>query len=113
MASHTTDGNPKPTTPPEPPAASAHDGAIVLSLVGGQQLVPQPLQYFTAGVDPLHPDIPRSYLLGDNDVAMPPGDYAWAPRFPQRLGVLPIYTPGSHEACFTRPVELADAILKV
>lgn len=39
MASHTTDGNPKPTTPLKPPAASAHDGAIVLSLVGGQQQV--------------------------------------------------------------------------
>ena len=40
MASHTTDGNPRPMAPPEPPAASAHDGAIVLSLVGGQQQVP-------------------------------------------------------------------------
>ena len=39
MASHTTDGNTRPTAPPEPPAASAHDGAIVLSLVGGQQLI--------------------------------------------------------------------------
>ena len=36
MASHTNDGNPRPTTPPERPAASAHDGAIVLSLQGGQ-----------------------------------------------------------------------------
>ncbi len=38
MASHTTDGNPRPMAHPEPPAASAHDGAIILSLVGGQQL---------------------------------------------------------------------------
>ena len=37
MASHTTDGNPRPMAPPEPPVASAHDGAIILSLVGGQQ----------------------------------------------------------------------------
>ena len=76
-------------------------------------LVPQPLQYFTATIDSLHPDIPRSYLLGEDDVAMPPGDYGWAPRFPERLGVLPVYTPGSHEACFTQPAELANAMLKV
>jgi len=37
MASHTIDGNPRPMPPPEPPVASAHDGAIVVSLVGGQQ----------------------------------------------------------------------------
>ena len=38
MASHTTDGNPTPMAPPEPPVASAHDGAIMLSVVGGQHL---------------------------------------------------------------------------
>ncbi len=40
MASHTTDGNPRPMAHPEPPAASAHDGAIILSLVGGQHEEP-------------------------------------------------------------------------
>ena len=38
MASHTTDGNTTPAAPLEPPTGSAHDGAIVLSLVGGQQV---------------------------------------------------------------------------
>jgi hypothetical protein len=39
MASHTNEGNPTPAAPPEPTAASAHNGAIVLRLVGGQQAV--------------------------------------------------------------------------
>jgi pimeloyl-ACP methyl ester carboxylesterase len=75
-------------------------------------LVPHPQQYFTATVDPLHPDIPRSYVLSVDDIALPPGEYAWAPRFPERLGVTAIEAPGSHEACFTRPDALVEAILK-
>jgi len=36
MASHTTNRNPRPTLPREPPTPSAHDGAVVLSQRGGQ-----------------------------------------------------------------------------
>ena len=75
-------------------------------------LIPQPMQYFTAAVDPLHPDVPRSYVFSVDDVALPPGEYAWTPRFTERLGVLPVEVPGSHESCFTRPAELAEGILK-
>ncbi len=75
-------------------------------------LVPHPMQYFTATVDPLSADVPRAYVLSVEDIALPPGEFAWAPRFPERLGVTAVEAPGSHESCFTRPAELADAILK-
>jgi pimeloyl-ACP methyl ester carboxylesterase len=72
-------------------------------------LVPQPMQYFTTPVEPV--DAPAAYLLGENDLALPEGEYGWA-RFPERLGVVPVMVPGSHEASFTRPRELAESFLK-
>jgi pimeloyl-ACP methyl ester carboxylesterase len=77
-------------------------------------LVPQPLQYFTETVKPIDPaklGVPVSYVLSADDVALPPGEYGWNPRFPERLGVTAIDGPGSHEACFTRPAELAASFL--
>jgi pimeloyl-ACP methyl ester carboxylesterase len=77
-------------------------------------LVPQPMQYFTAAVDPVDPEqlgVPVSYLIGENDQALPEGEYGWA-RFADRLGVKPATAPGSHEACFTRADELAESFLK-
>lgn len=77
-------------------------------------LVPQPMQYFTTPVptvDPARLGIPASYLLGSEDVALPPGEYGWD-RFAERLGAIPTPIPGSHEACFTQPAALAEAILK-
>src|SRR5438067_719105 len=77
-------------------------------------LVPQPMQYFTTAVEPIDPGklgVPVAYVLGEDDIALPPGEFGWA-RFPERLGVTPLAAPGSHEACFTRPVELAEAFLK-
>jgi pimeloyl-ACP methyl ester carboxylesterase len=75
-------------------------------------LVPQPFQYFTTPVEPLPDEIPRSYVLSVDDIAFPPGEYAWAPRFPDRLGVTALEVPGSHESMFTQPKALADGILK-
>jgi pimeloyl-ACP methyl ester carboxylesterase len=77
-------------------------------------LVPQPLQYFSQTVKPIDPaklGVPVSYVLSVDDVALPPGEYGWNPRFPERLGVTAIDGPGSHEACFTRPAELAASFL--
>lgn len=54
--------------------------------------------------------IPASYVLATEDIAVPPGEYAWAPRFPDRLGVTPVTCPGSHEALFTQSEALAAAI---
>ena len=79
-------------------------------------LVPQPMQYFTETVKPVDPaalGVPASYIVSADDLALPPGEFGWTPRFPQRLGDVPVLeTPGSHEANFTRPAELATAILK-
>jgi pimeloyl-ACP methyl ester carboxylesterase len=80
-------------------------------------LVPQPLRYFTETVKPVDPaalGIPASYVVGTEDLALPPGELGWTPRFPQRLGAgTPVIEfPGSHEAQFTRPAELAAALLK-
>jgi hypothetical protein len=75
-------------------------------------MVPQPFQYFTEAVAPLDPQavgVPVSYVLGSEDISLPPG--MWL-RFAERLGVSPITTPGSHEACFTQPASLAEAFLK-
>jgi pimeloyl-ACP methyl ester carboxylesterase len=76
-------------------------------------LVPQPMQYFTAAVEPLDQSYGFEvvYLLSEDDIGLPPGDYGWA-RFADRLAVAPVVAPGSHEACFTRPAELAEAFLK-
>lgn len=74
-------------------------------------LVPQPIQYFTAAVAPLPDEIPRAYVLSVDDTALPPGEFGWA-RFPERIGVSAIEAPGSHEACFTQPKGLAEALLK-
>jgi pimeloyl-ACP methyl ester carboxylesterase len=78
-------------------------------------LVPQPMGYFTEALGT--PDIrslgiPMTYLISDEDLVFPPGEYGWTPRFPDRLGVQPIEVPGSHESMLTRPDELAEAILK-
>jgi pimeloyl-ACP methyl ester carboxylesterase len=76
-------------------------------------MVPQPCQYFTETVEPLDASlgIPVSYVLSSEDVALPPGEYGWD-RFAERLGVIPQPAPGSHEACFTEPAGLAEALLK-
>lgn len=87
---------------PEPVQRTIHD-----------LLVPQPYQYFTEPVEPLDPalGIPASYVLSVDDIALPPGEYGWA-RFAERLGVPAQPAPGSHEACFTEPAGLAEALLK-
>jgi pimeloyl-ACP methyl ester carboxylesterase len=75
-------------------------------------MVPQPMSYFRETVTPLRAGIACSYLLSADDTSLPAGEWAWVPRFPQRLGVEPAMVPGSHESCFSRPEELADALLE-
>lgn len=90
--------------------AFLHDASEEVQRLVHGLLVPQPMQYFTAAVDPLDrtQDFEVHYLLSEDDVALPPGDHGWA-RFAERLAVAPTTAPGSHEACFTRPAELAQA----
>ncbi|WP_433187581.1 alpha/beta fold hydrolase [Actinoallomurus sp. CA-150999] len=80
-------------------------------------LVPQPLRYFTETVTPIDPaalGVPAAYVTSPDDLALPPGELGWTPRFPQRLGAgTPVIEyAGSHEAQFTRPAELTAALLK-
>src|SRR3984957_2834693 len=75
---------------------------------------PQPYHYFTETGEPIVPQtlgVPVAYVLSEQDIALPPGEYGWA-RFADRLGVMPQSAPGSHEACFTQPAGLAEAFLK-
>lgn len=53
-----------------------------------------------------------AYVLSKDDVSLPPGEFAWAPRFPDRLpGAEITYAPGSHESLLTQPAALADALI--
>jgi pimeloyl-ACP methyl ester carboxylesterase len=57
--------------------------------------------------------IPRSFLVGDADMVMPPGDSGWHPRMSTRLGKFRLVRmPGSHEAIFTNPTGLADKFIE-
>lgn len=79
-------------------------------------LAPHPMQYLTEPVEVVAPEalgVSTSYVFCTEDISLPVGEYGFMPRFPQRLGNVPVIeTPGSHEANFTRPVELAQALLK-
>jgi len=78
-------------------------------------LRPQPIRTFT---DPPADEayrglgIPMHYVLSDGDVALPPGEYGWD-RFAERIKAAPVSVPGSHESMFTRPAELADALIQL
>ncbi len=56
-------------------------------------------------------DIPKSYLFCRQDLTMPPGWFH--PRMSSRLGTYKLVEmDGSHEVMFTRPVEVADKLIK-
>ena len=77
-------------------------------------LRPQPFRTFTdrpvGGEDYRGLGIGMHYVLSAEDIALPPGEYGWD-RFAERIKATPVSVPGSHESMFTRPVELADALL--
>lgn len=80
------------------------------------QSTPEPLAVFEATLDQTKffaLDIPKSYINSRQDISLPPGDYAWYPRFGERLGKHKLVeTDGCHEAFFTHPEEIADAIIE-
>jgi hypothetical protein len=58
-------------------------------------------------------DTPRSYLLGTEDIALPPGEWGWYPRMPSRLGLHRLVQMlGGHELLFSNPNGLADKIIE-
>jgi pimeloyl-ACP methyl ester carboxylesterase len=78
-------------------------------------LVPHPMQYSTtpvSAIDVAKLGIPTTYLLGDADLTMPPGDVGWRGHA-ARLGVAPTMIRGSHEIFFTEPQVLAEALLAI
>ncbi len=55
--------------------------------------------------------LPRTYLNAQDDVAMPPGAFAWYPRFAERLfPCRVVQMAGSHEVMFTNPGLLATKL---
>lgn len=77
-------------------------------------LLPQPYHYFT---DSLYLDgledkgVPSSYVTSPDDIALPPGEYGWTPRFLDRLkDVRVVPTVGSHESILTQPAAVAVAL---
>jgi pimeloyl-ACP methyl ester carboxylesterase len=81
-----------------------------------QQLSPQPIQTFMDRLDmkkfySLH--LPRSYVVGTEDCAMPPGEWQLHPRMSSRLGVHRlVQMPGGHELMFSNPKGLADKLVE-
>jgi pimeloyl-ACP methyl ester carboxylesterase len=90
-------------------AAFIQDATEAVQRLTYNLLVPQPFDYGSAAVAPLEPEsfgVPIAYLLGSQDYSLPPTDFAG------RLGLRATAVPGSHEALFTRPDELAQAFLE-
>jgi hypothetical protein len=57
--------------------------------------------------------VPTSYLLCTDDIALPPGEWGWHPRMSGRLGEFRfVEMPGSHEVIFTNPTGLAEKIIE-
>ena len=79
------------------------------------QLSPQPLQTFLDRLDLKKfytLQKPRSYVLGTEDCALPPGEWHLHPRMTSRLGVFRfLQMPGGHELMFSNPTGLADKII--
>lgn len=68
---------------------------------------PLPLDRFYAS------PIPKSYINGTEDTALPPGEWGWHPRMSSRLGLFRlVQLPGSHEVMFTNPTLLAQKIIE-
>jgi pimeloyl-ACP methyl ester carboxylesterase len=96
--------------------AFLNDADLDLARSSYELLSPEPYQQV---VEPLDLktfyslDTPRSYLLGSEDIALPPGEWGWHPRMSSRLGLYRlVQMPGGHELLFTNPNDLADRIIE-
>jgi pimeloyl-ACP methyl ester carboxylesterase len=97
--------------------AFINDGDEDLARSTHQRLWPEPYQPI---IEPLNLEkfyslsIPKSYLLGTEDIALPEGDeWGWRPRFTDRLGEHRfLEMRGSHEVLLTDPDGLADKIIQ-
>lgn len=96
--------------------AFMNDADLTVARAAYEQLSSEPYQQI---VEPLHLekfhtlDTPRSYLLGTEDIALPPGEWGWHPRMTSRLGLYRlVQMPGGHELMFSNPHGLADKIIE-
>ncbi len=78
-----------------------------------ERLVPQPFSPWAEKLDlaEFHGgELPRSFIAVADDLALPPG--TWHPQMSSRLGTFKLVEMGgSHEVMFTRPAELARALI--
>ena len=58
-------------------------------------------------------ELPRSFVNCTDDIALPPGELGWFPRFYLRLGLCRlVQLPGGHETMFTNPALLARKLVE-
>jgi pimeloyl-ACP methyl ester carboxylesterase len=89
--------------------AFINDADLALAQAAYAKLNPHPYRTFTEPLAAL--PVGKSYLNCVLDVALP-ASLPWHPRLSERLGLFRyLEAPGSHEAWFTRPAELAQAII--
>ena len=96
--------------------AFINDGDLELAKAAYAKLNPHPYRTFTdksAITRPLAElMVGKSYLNCVLDVALP-ASLPWHPRLSERLGLFRyLEAPGSHEAWFTRPADLAKALIE-
>lgn len=96
--------------------AFINDADLALATSAYEQLNPHPYKTFTDKVQLSQPlaalPVGKSYVNCLLDVALP-HSLPWHPRLSERLGLFRYITsPGSHEAWFTQPAALAQAIIE-
>jgi hypothetical protein len=96
--------------------AFLNDADLDLARSAYEKLSPEPYQQI---IEPLDLkkfytlDTPRSYLLGSEDIALPPGEWGWHPRMSRRLGLYRlVQMPGGHELVYSNPNGLADKLIE-
>lgn len=95
--------------------AFINDGDLETAQSSYEKLNPHPYKTFTEAISLKQPlaqlEIGKSYLNCQQDTAMP-HSHPWHPRLSERLGLFRLVeTSGSHEAWFTDPKGLAQAII--
>jgi hypothetical protein len=81
----------------------------------GEGKDPSPSIFFSSLLERFYAtEIPKSYLNGTEDNALPQGaEWGWHPRMSSRLGLFRlIQMPGSHEVIFTNPGGLAAKLIE-
>jgi pimeloyl-ACP methyl ester carboxylesterase len=95
-----------------------NDANLKLALACYDQLSPQPSRPYTERLDLKKfyaLDIPRSYLLPNEDTAISAGEWGWhrLPKMMARLGIhRMVRMPGGHEVLFTNPDGLAEKLVE-